>query len=308
MLAEKKLIKSPLNYTGGKYRLLEQMLSIFPKEPNIFIDLFCGGANVGINIDANKIICIDNQRPLIRLFNTFKREDKEWIFHTIDNIIDEYQLSRSSKYGFEYYGCIGTDGLGKYNKEKFIKLRHDYNNRNGDNSYYDIMFYTIIIYSFNHNIRFNRKEEYNIPVGKRDFNPTLQRKLSEFIDRIKSKDIIFISKDFRNLDYIQYNHKDIFIYADPPYLLTKATYNEHDGWNEKKERQLLMFMDSLNCRGIKFALSNVLESKGRKNWILADWSQKYNIYYLDSTYTNSSYQKKENNKKAKTMEVIITNY
>ena len=95
MLLEDKLVKSPLNYTGGKHRLLEQLLHIFPNEPNIFMDLFCGGANVGININANKVLCIDNQKPLIRLFNTLKEKDKEWVFNTIESIIDEYGLSKS---------------------------------------------------------------------------------------------------------------------------------------------------------------------------------------------------------------------
>ena len=47
------LIKSPLNYTGGKYKLLPQILSFFPEKVHFFIDLFCGGGNVGINVPAD---------------------------------------------------------------------------------------------------------------------------------------------------------------------------------------------------------------------------------------------------------------
>lgn len=36
-------VKSPLNYTGGKYKLLPQLLELFPKQVNIFVDLFAGG-------------------------------------------------------------------------------------------------------------------------------------------------------------------------------------------------------------------------------------------------------------------------
>ena len=293
---------------GGKYNLLQQLLPIFPKGPNIFIDLFCGGVNVGVNVEAAKVLCVDDQMPLIRLFNTFKEEDKEWVFYTIDNIIEKYQLSKSAKYGFEHYGCIGTIGLSSYNRERFVKLRYDYNNRKEDNPYYDMMFYTIIIYSFNNQIRFNRKGQCNIPVGKRDLNPTLQRRLSEFIDRLKSKNITFILNDFINIDYNIYNPKDTFIYADPPYLITKATYNENGNWNDKKEKQLLALLDNLNYKGFKFALSNILKGKGIYNEILINWSKSYRIHYLDSTYKNSNYQKKKANKRAKTVEVLITNY
>ena len=43
------MIQSPLNYTGGKYRLLSQILPLFPDDIETFVDLFCGGCNVGIN-------------------------------------------------------------------------------------------------------------------------------------------------------------------------------------------------------------------------------------------------------------------
>ena len=49
-------IKSPLNYTGGKYKLLPQIIPLFPSKINTFVDLFGGGFNVGINIDANNVI------------------------------------------------------------------------------------------------------------------------------------------------------------------------------------------------------------------------------------------------------------
>ena len=66
-LKEKTIIKSPLNFTGGKYKLLPQLLPLFPKKINSFIDLFCGGCNVSLNIDADKIIFIDNNHKVIKL-------------------------------------------------------------------------------------------------------------------------------------------------------------------------------------------------------------------------------------------------
>ena len=43
------------------------------------------------------------------------------------------------------------------------------------------------------------------------------------------------------------------------------TYN--DGWNETNERELLTLLDNLDRNNIKFALSNVLENKGKSNEI-----------------------------------------
>ena len=48
-------VASPMNYIGGKFKLLPQILPLFPKKINKFVDLFCGGCNVAINTKANKI-------------------------------------------------------------------------------------------------------------------------------------------------------------------------------------------------------------------------------------------------------------
>ena len=56
---KEQLIKSPLNYTGGKFKLLPQILPLLPDDIGTFVDLFCGGGNVGVNIRAEKIICND---------------------------------------------------------------------------------------------------------------------------------------------------------------------------------------------------------------------------------------------------------
>lgn len=45
----------------------------------------------------------------------------------------------------------------------------------------------MIVYSFNNQIRFNSKGEFNLPVGKRDFNQRMESKLIDFIDTIKNK-------------------------------------------------------------------------------------------------------------------------
>lgn len=101
-------------------------------------------------------------------------------------------------------------------------------------------------------------------------------------------------------------YKDINRYCDPPYLITVASYNENGGWGEQAERDLLAKLDELTGAGVRFALSNVLESKGKENTILKKWAEKYTVHYLDHTYSNCSYHKKD--KQSKDVEVLITNY
>lgn len=303
------MIQSPLNYTGGKYKLLPQILPLFPTEINTFVDLFCGGCNVGINIEANKVIYNDLNENLLYLYNAFKNLDKESTFEWIYEIIEKYELSLVSKNSYIYYGCESTKGLGKYNKEKFLKLRSDFNSKTSYDYYYYIMLYVMIVYAFNNQIRFNSKGEFNLPVGKRDFNDKMASKLSAFIDVIKSQNSIFTCKDFRNFDISSLNCND-FVYLDPPYLITCATYNEQGGWTEETEKELLGFINTLHESNIKFALSNVLRSKGKENVILIDWLDKnkdrYKTIRLDHSYSNSNYQTKD--KASISEEVLIINY
>ena len=61
-------IKSPLNYIGGKHKILNQIIPLFPNNIRCFVDLFAGGCNVGINVNAEKIIFNDNLIYLIDLY------------------------------------------------------------------------------------------------------------------------------------------------------------------------------------------------------------------------------------------------
>ena len=185
----------------------------------------------------------------------------------------------------------------------------DFNSKKDYDYYYYIMLYVIIVYSFNNQIRFNNKGEFNLPVGKRDFNKKIANKLSEFIDAIKSQNNFFTCKDFREFDISSLDSND-FIYLDPPYLITCATYNEQGGWTEEIEREFLIFIDKIHKNNIKFALSNVLRSKGKENTILIEWlnqnKDKYKSIRLNYKYSNSNYQIKD--KKSISEEVLIINY
>jgi adenine-specific DNA-methyltransferase len=306
--SEKEIIPSALNYTGGKFKLLPQMLPLFPQKVDQVVDLFCGGCNVGINLKCNKVVFNDLDSHLIGLLNTIKTLPKEDTISGIYRIISMYELSMVSEKGYQYYECNSSDGLAKYNRDKYNKLRDDFNRRKEKDSEYYLMLYVLIVYSFNNQLRFNKKGDFNLPVGKRDFNSKMQDKLGRFIDRLKSGDYFFTCEKFDKLDLSDLTENG-FLYADPPYLITCASYNEQGGWTEDDEHKLLALLDELNERGIRFALSNVLEAKGKTNDILREWIQSrsdYRLIDLNYTYNNSSYHRK--NKEKSTREILVVNY
>ena len=205
------------------------------------------------------------------------------------------------------YKCTSDKGLGSYNKSKYLELRKDYNNMKCNSTKKDLLFLTLIIYGFNNQIRFNSNGEFNMPVGKRDFNNSLRKNLKNFITKLKTKNIEFIKADFREVAIETTDNT--LVYCDPPYFLGTASYNENGGWTEQDEKDLLNYLTILDSNGIKFALSNVIEHKGEKNNILDAWIKKYNykVHIIECNYNNSNYHKQSGNI-IKTTEVLVTNY
>lgn len=300
-----KYIKSPLNYTGGKFKLLPKILPLFPKEIDRFVDLFCGGCNVAVNVNARQKICNDIEWHVVDLFNFFKSKEASAVCDEIDAIIEKYNLTNTTINGYEYYGTNSSDGVGKYNKDKYIMLRNDYN-KDTSNS---IMFFATVIFSFCNQIRYNSKGEFNVAVNKRDFNENMRKNTIKFINTL-DESFCFIDKDFREIKVDKLNNND-FVYCDPPYLITTANYNENGGWTEKDEYDLLSLLDKLNNSGVRFALSNVLTHKGKTNDILIEWAEKnkdkYIVHHLDHAYSNCNYHDKTGTSGISD-EVLICNY
>lgn len=282
-----KFIKSPLNYTGGKYKLLDSILSFFPKEIDIFVDLFAGGFNVGINVNARKIICNDQISYLIDLYKFLKEKDIDYILRHIYSRIDEFELSKTNKEGYLLF-------RDKYNENPHV-----------------LDLFVLTCFSFNHQIRFNNNHKFNTPFGKdrSSYNSKIEENLKNFTHKLKNTDIEFYNLDFSKVCLEELSNKSL-VYCDPPYLISNASYNDGNrgfkNWTELEEVQLLKLLDSLNNNGIKFVLSNVLYHKGLENTILIEWSKKYNINYIDNDYSNCSYN--QITKNCNTVEVLITNY
>jgi DNA adenine methylase len=283
--------KSPLNYMGGKQKILPQILPTFPTQIRTFVDLFAGGANVGINIQAEKIILNDNLVYLIEMYRAFQTLPIGKIVTHIEDKITKFELSMT-------------------NEEGYKAIRKHYNTEK-----HPLDLFVLIAYSFNHQIRFNNSHEFNNPFGRNrsSFNNTMRQNLTKFVETLQTKNIELTTLSFEQFNFSDLGKND-FVYCDPPYLITTGTYNDgkrgFKGWGEKEENELLQTLDALQARQIRFALSNVLEHKGKKNELLEDWlaqNPDYQVHYIKNNYANSNYQTIDRNKNA-SIEVVITNY
>lgn len=286
----KSIIVSPMNYIGGKYKILPQLLPLFPENIRTFVDLFCGGCNVGINVSAKNIVFNDNLSYLIELYKRFVALSDEEILIHIGNRIKQFNLSLT-------------------NKDGYIELRKLYNREKNP-----LDLFVLTAYSFNHQIRFNNAHEFNNPFGKNRscFNERMKTNLLHFLDELCAKNTEFSSCNFDEFDFSALTYND-FVYCDPPYLITTGTYNDgkrgFTGWSENQEKKLLQILDELNERTVPFALSNVLDHRGKENVILKKWIEENNYYvsYISKDYSNANYHI-INRERDSTVEVLITNY
>lgn len=299
----KKIKRSPLFYVGDKYRLMKQLLDLFPIEINNFYEPFVGGGTVFLNVEAKRYFLNDIDKHLVNIhkFLILGAENPERFFRDIEKVIHKYKLSHS------YRNDIVPDSLKKefkktyyarFNKEGYEKLRiHVNKNKKND----PLILYILLIYGFNRMLRFNGGGKFNLPVGNVDFNKNVVIALNNYFEFVQGKKIKFTSQDFRKFFEKRVYEKGDFVYLDPPYLIAASEYNKL--WGEDAETSLLNLIDELDKKGVKFGLSNVTHYNGSKNDLLIKWMEKYKVHNIKSNYI--SYH---NNAKKRIKEVLITNY
>ena len=272
--------ESPLNYIGSKAKMISMIKAHLPTDFNSFIDAFGGGFNVGININSSRIVYNDINHFVVDLVASFKTNDTYKYISYIKRTIKKFKLEPS-------------------NSDSYIKVRDYYNSLPMEKRDPKLLF-TIILYGFNQQIRFNGNHDFNNPVGMRWFNDRVLEKMISFSRVIKEKHVIFESKDYSQLYYEA--DKKTFTYLDPPYMLTTGAYNDgkrgFEGWDSGTEEKFFAFADKLNVEGKPFMISYVMEHKGMFNELLKIWIQDrgYQLINLESIIGN--------NRK----EILITNF
>lgn len=292
------MLYSPLNYQGNKSRIVDYLLALLPNDTTSIREIFCGSAILSFASQVNQIHLNDINSYILDLIRYFHNNQAETIIAQADEVIERYGLTNTFYQGRAIYPEFQHEGLSRYNKDAYNLLRADYN---ADKDI--VKLFVLLIYGFNHYLRFNKKDEFNVPVGKVDFVKTLRDKTKAYCNAIRNKQLHITNLDFRCEQlYIGAEQTTLF-YFDPPYLITQAPYNI--SWTEQDERDLLNLIDGLNGNGYRFMLSNVSQSNGKRNILLCDWMQKYNVCHIHRQYLNSSYQKKN---LSAADEVVISNF
>lgn len=295
---KKRIVRSPLFYVGDKRKLMSQIMTYFPNHIDRLIEPFVGGGSVFMNVDADGFLLNDLNYIVIQIHSMLSSycDRKDDFFREVFSLINKYGLT-SRFLGIPQEHCKSSD-CKDVNREAYNRMKIDFNSGGKK----DIMLlYLLIIYGFNHMIRFNKKGDFNLPVGNLDFNENVYNALNDYFAQTETKQPQWHSQDYSaflaEIDF----RKDDLVYLDPPYLISSSEYNKM--WNEECERNLIKEMDRLDAMGVRFAVSNAITYRGKKNDIFGEWAKKYNIHPISSNYI--SYW---DNTRKESGEVLVTNY
>lgn len=289
-------IQSPILYMGSKRKLISKGLNyLFPEKINNFYDVFTGSGIVSMNVGAKKYHINDINPILHKYYNLFKDKEAVYIINQINANISKYKLplEQTNRTTFK-----NTDKIKEY-KTAYNNLRKEYNKNKKV-----IDLYTLMFFSFSQQVRFNKSGEFNMPFGNNCFSENSKKNIITGCDFFKKNNLNITSYDcfdILNRDF----KKDDFVYLDPPYLNTLATYNENNGWTCEQDKKLRQQLLKLHKSGVKFGMSNVFYNKDFENRELIDWciSNKLNVYTVNGFKYSAC-----GTKNKKTMEVYICNY
>lgn len=283
------MYKESFSYMGSKYKLLSQIIPLFPKNIETFYDLFCGSAVVSLNIKANKYVVNDLSKHLYNLYDMFK-------YKSADEII-KYIYQKREEYGF--ITSSNRKEL-KGNKESFNKCRNDVNNNPSTIGYFFLTYY-----SFCNQFRFNNGK-FNMPLGNGYFKKDNEIEIKNLCEFFNKENVYIYNKNYS--DFIDFDENS-FVYLDLPYSSTEAVYNsklELDGWTKECDYEFFKWCELLNSKGVKWAISNVFCNKGLENKHLVEWcgNNDWIVHHLSMKYAGHS--RKSANQM--TDEVLICNY
>ena len=297
-----KIIRSPFFYVGDKYRLMPQLRQLFPCNVSTYVEPFAGGGSSFINTPAERYIVNDINFYVVELHKALSSYvgRSEELFQRLYDLIDRYGLSCSFKKSYvpsELKKKYVKTYYAHYNKDAYLQLRADFNE-----SHDLLILYLLLIYGFNHMIRFNRAGQFNLPVGNVDFNKNVYDAICNYLNFMERNEVVFYNLDFAQfINQINLN-EDSYVYFDQPYLISDSEYNKN--WDESEERRLCKCLDELDRKGIRFGVTNLVSHKGVSNDIFLSWAEKYFCYDISSNYISFN----DNTIKKNSREVFVTNY
>ena len=207
---------------GNKYKLLKDIIPLFPKECDIFLDGFGGSGVVSMNYQGTKeTIYNELNNHIVNLMKTLLEYSPEELDKYFNTLILKYELPTTS--------CTQDERLKRkeyeIRSEKYNKLR-EYYNKSQERDYR--VLFLLCRYSINHLIRFNSNGEFNAPSGTDVYNDSILKDIKDLQQMFKK--VTISNEDFFNLDLSKLTTNSfVYCYDKETEVLT------NNGWKKFKD-------------------------------------------------------------------------
>jgi len=282
------VISSPIRWAGSKKKLLNEMLEVFSKDKENYIEPFLGSGVVLINILINSekfnyknYYVNDVNSNIISFFEAIQKNCSETILE-LDKLVNIYNSMINLKEKEEFYYQI---------REKYNKL-----NSKDEKA---VLFWFLMKAGYNGVYRVNKSGLFNVPCGKKEIiniDKESLKKISSIIKKV----------NFYNMDYINFLKLMVenkitnkaFIYFDPPYLPDDAILNQNQVLYTKKIFDHYEFIENV----INIKRSDIVISMTESKLAEKIYGEKFNkIKILDIIRTINP------RKNFKSREIVYTN-
>lgn len=191
-------IKPFLKWPGGKFRILDRIVSNLP-QGKCLVEPFVGSGSVFLNTSFESFRMYDSNPDLIGVFQTLQREGEAFI-----EICQEFFT-------------------GKYNTATaYYTLRSRFNTSTNVTERAALFLY-LNRHAYNGLVRYNSTGLFNVPFGKYKAPYFPRSEMQAFVRKVKEVNITFAVCDFREV-FMQLQLGDV-VYCDPPYVPLSSTAN-----------------------------------------------------------------------------------
>ena len=269
-----------VKWAGGKRQIIDKLKQYVPDEYNTYYEPFIGGGALLFELAPKNAVINDSNEELMNVYKCLCDEEK---FKKMCSLLNHYETEHSEDFYYEIR-----------NKDK---------NKNTYNRLSDYTKAARTIYlnkaCFNGLYRVNKKNEFNVPFGKKTKVNTYEgSNLITVSNYLTMNNIKILSVDFE--EAVKNVKEKDFVYFDPPYDSETSTFNSYteEGFNRDEQIRLAKVFKELDRKGAFVMLSNHNTS------LINDLYKEYNIHLIEAKRNINSNGKK----RGKVEEVIITNY
>lgn len=224
-------MKPFLKWAGGKYKIIDKILSTLPKAEKL-VEPFVGSGAVFLNASYANYLLADTNLDLINLYREIQKSGENFIDCAIELFVPENNT-----------------------EEAFYRLREEFN-QCVDVRRKAALFVYLNRHCFNGLCRYNSKGKFNVPFGKYGKPKFPTEEVKNF--HLKSQNAEFILSDFRAT--MRSISDSAVVYCDPPYAPLTLTSNFSDytqeGFGLKDQQDLAIEANALRVRGIPVIISN----------------------------------------------------